>query len=502
MKIKHRKLEKQLGAGRTLTRPWALLLAANLAGMSMTALADSPPKPGAAIPVTEGFEKSVVATGLANPHNMLFGPDGYLWLTEQVSKKITRVNPKTGEVQVALTIPDAVHTQSAEGHHEQDGLLGIALHPDLLKNKGHDYVYVSMTYAGGDSKAFPNRTLIRRYTFDAKTHTLGNGTDLIKGLPSARDHQSARLLFGPDNKLYYSVGDQGANQLSYLCEQNKAQVLPTAAEVGKRDWLHYAGKILRLNLDGSIPEDNPVINGVKSHVYAYGIRNTQGMVFVGNKLFATDQGPNSDDELNVVVKGGNYGWPYVAGYQDDKGYAYANFSAAKGGCKGDEDQYQNGLKVAENIPVKKESEWSSKAFVAPLKTFFTVGNDYVYNQPVCKENNLFYICWPTIAPSGVTYYSGSTAGDKAWDNSLLITSLKRGVVYRVQLDAAKAEPVGEAVPLFRSLNRYRDIAVDPTGEVIYVATDIESSLGTNDQGSAAAKFDNPGAILAFRYTGK
>lgn len=221
---------------------------------------------------------------------MLMGPDGYLWLTEQVSRKVTRVNPKTGEMQVALSIPDAVHTQSANGHHEQDGLLGIALHPDLLKNKGHNYVYVSLTYAGGDSKAFPNRTVIRRYTFDAKTHTLGNGTDLIKGLPSARDHQSARLLFGPDNKLYYSVGDQGANQLTYLCEQNKAQVLPTAAEVGKRDWLHYAGKILRLNLDGSIPEDNPVINGVKSHVYAYGIRNTQGMVFVGDKLFATDQG--------------------------------------------------------------------------------------------------------------------------------------------------------------------------------------------------------------------
>lgn len=56
----------------------------------------------------------------------------------------------------------------------------------------------------------------------------------------------------------------------------------------------------------------------------------------------------------MVVKGGNYGWPYVAGYQDDKGYAYANFSAAKGGCKGDEDQYQNGLKVAENIPVKRK----------------------------------------------------------------------------------------------------------------------------------------------------
>ncbi|HGY9625356.1 TPA: glucose/sorbosone family PQQ-dependent dehydrogenase [Pseudomonas putida] len=502
MKLNHCTSENRLGEARTFARLGSLLLVANLAGMSLTAMADTPPAPGTPIPATEGFEKRVVATGLANPHNMVLGPDGYLWLTEQVSRKITRVNPKTGEVKVALAVADAVHSQAANGHHEQDGLLGIALHPQLLKGTGQDYVYVSLTYAGGDSEAFPNRTLIRRYTYDAKTNTLGEATDLLKGLPSARDHQSARLLFGPDDKLYYSIGDQGANQLSYLCEQNKAQMTPTAADVSKSDWVHYAGKILRLNLDGSVPDDNPVINGVKSHVYAYGIRNVQGMVFVGDKLFATEQGPNSDDELNLIVKGGNYGWPYVAGFKDGQGYAYANYSAAKGGCKGNEDQYQNGLKVPEGIPVQQETQWSSTAFVEPLKTLFSVGNDYVYNQPACKENNLFYICWPTIAPSSVTYYPASGNAAKGWGNSLLITSLKRGVVYRIQLDGSKTVPMGDATPVFRSLNRYRDIAVDPSGEVIYVATDIESSLATNDKGSAAAKFENPGAILAFRSTGK
>lgn len=480
----------------------AILLASFCIIGARAVWADTPPEPGVVIPDTKGFEKTVLVSGLANPHNMVMGPDGYLWLTEQASKKITRVDPKTGQVKVAIEVSDAVHTRNERGGSEQDGLLGIALHPDLLKGKHHDYVYVSMTYAGGDSKSFPNRTMIRRYTYNSKSQKLGESVDLIKGLPSARDHQGGRLLFGPDNKLYYSIGDQGANQLSYLCVQNKAQITPAEEEVKKSDWANYAGKILRLNLDGTIPQDNPVINGVKSHVYAYGIRNTQGMTFVGGKLFSVDHGPNSDDELNLVVKGGNYGWPYVAGRKDDSGYAYADYSARKGGCKGDEDQYQNGLEVAEGVPVQKESEWSSPSFVEPLKTFFTVGNDYLFNQPACKEGGLYYMCWPTIAPSSVTYYKGGGVGGGDWGNSLLITSLKRGVVYKVKLDPTQSITVGDAVPLFRSVNRYRDLVVDPGGQAIYVATDVDGGLVASDKGSAAPTLENPGAILVFKYTKK
>jgi len=464
--------------------------------------AEMPPLPGAPIaPIAERFETRVVARGLANPHNMMIGPDGKLWLTEQHGKRITRIDPQTGEATVAVEIGDAVHSKDAQGHDTQDGVLGLALHPDLLKQRGNDYVYVSFTYAVAQSGDFPNRTMIRRYTYDAETQKLHSPVDVIKGLPSAYDHQSARLLFGPDGKLYYSIGDQGANQLAYLCRPNQAQALPTVDEVQTSDWQHYAGKILRLNLDGTIPDDNPVIGGVKSHIYAWGIRNTQGMVFSPNgKLFATDQGPNSDDELNLILPGRNYGWPYVAGRKDDAGYAYANYSAAKGGCKADMDPAQNGTRVPEAVPVQRESQWSDPDFVEPLKTLFSVDNGYSYNNPACAEGNLYYICWPTIAPSSVAYYRGGTTGVPGWEHSLLITSLKRGILYRVRLDSSDSVPLGDAQPIFRSKNRYREVVISPDGGTIYVATDVNGNgLGTSDKGNALFVFENPGSILAFKY---
>ncbi len=137
-----------------------IVVGISLAGLllaSLPATADTAPKPGtpvAALP--ENFGKRVVATGLANPHNMALGPDGFLWVTEQITRRVVRVDPKSGTISVAVKIDDAVHS----GKGAQDGLLGLALHPDLLKGKGADYVYVSMTYAAGTPEPFPNRTLI------------------------------------------------------------------------------------------------------------------------------------------------------------------------------------------------------------------------------------------------------------------------------------------------------------------------------------------------------
>ncbi|TAM06893.1 MAG: quinoprotein glucose dehydrogenase [Paraburkholderia sp.] len=462
--------------------------------------ADSPPPVGthfAALP--DHFTKRVLVTGLKNPHNMVLGPDGQLWLTEQATRRVLRVDPKTGKLSVLAEIPDVVYD---EGH--QNGLLGIALHPELLKRTGHDYVYVSMTYATGKGGDAPNATLIRRYTYDANTGKLAHPVDLIKGMPSSFDHQSARLLFGPDHKLYYSIGDQGHNQFSYLCQPNHAQDIPTEAQIKAADYSLYQGKILRLNVDGSIPKDNPVIHGVKSHIYAYGIRNTQGMVFSPNgKLFAAEHGPNTDDELNLIVPGGNYGWPHVAGRKDDSGYAYANWSAAKGGCEAlrekEKDPAQNGLKVPDAVPVTKESQWSDPAFVEPIKTFYTVPSNFDFNDPVCADKNLYFICWPTIAPSSVTYYKGGPHGVPGWEHSLLITSLKRGLVFRVKLDATNTVAMGDATPLFRSINRYREIVASHDGSTIYVATD-SAGLGTTEAGNASFKLDNPGSIIEFKYT--
>lgn len=106
----------------------------------------------------------------------------------------------------------------------------------------------------------------------------------------------------------------------------ESQRTATAQEVAKKDFSSYPGSTLRLNTDGSIPKDNPVINGVRSHIYTYGHRNAQGLVFVENNLFSTEHGPSSDDELNLLEVGGNYGWPNVAGYKDNLAYEYVNNS--------------------------------------------------------------------------------------------------------------------------------------------------------------------------------
>jgi PQQ-dependent dehydrogenase (s-GDH family) len=153
--------------------------------------------------------------------------------------------------------------------------------------------------------------------------------DILVGLPHGTDHGGGRLVFGPDAKLYLSRGDHGSNFLANYCDVNRAQDTPTEAEIRRHDWSTYQGKILRINLDGSIPGDNPVIHGVRSHIYSYGHRNPEGMVFDGDKLYASEHGESVDDELNLIQPGKNYGWPLIAGFQDDQSYVYANWSASK-----------------------------------------------------------------------------------------------------------------------------------------------------------------------------
>jgi len=148
----------------------------------------------------------------------------------------------------------------------------------------------------------------------------------------------------------------------------------TLAQVQAADWSTYQGKILRLNLDGSIPRDNPVLNGVRSHIYSYGHRNPQGLAFAGNRLFDSEHGESIDDEVNLVVPGGNYGWPLIAGYQDDQSYVYANWSASSPQpCAS---LTFNVFNPPPSVPRQKESEAHLLNFTPPVKTFFTVPNSY------------------------------------------------------------------------------------------------------------------------------
>ena len=273
------------------------------------------------------FAFRVVASGLGAPWEVTLGPDDQLWVTERTGRRVIRVNPATGAVTPAVTIDESY--DPGESWHE--GVLGLALHPDLLKGAGRDYVYVAYTYDVDAGPALSRRLKVRRYTYDTAKSALTNPLDLITDLPAHDDHGGGRLVFGPDQKLYLTRGDNGGNWLANYCTPNKSQDLPTAAQVTARDWSTYIGKILRINLDGSIPADNPSINGVRSHIYTYGHRNPQGLEFgPTGLLYSSEHGPGTDDELNLIVAGSNYGWPHIAGYRDDRGYIYSNWSQSKG----------------------------------------------------------------------------------------------------------------------------------------------------------------------------
>ncbi|GAA2345830.1 glucose/sorbosone family PQQ-dependent dehydrogenase [Streptomyces violaceusniger] len=442
-----------------------------------------------------GFTRSVLATGLGDPYEIVWGPDNHLWATEKSGLKVTRVDPTTGARTTALDLTGtAVHTAAG-----QDGVLGLAFQTPRQGTSGSTYVYLSYTYQTTTPAPVTGETRrlkIARYTLDRTTHTLVSPKDILTGLPSGTDHQSARLRLGSDGKLYYTVGDQGANQLEHYCNPNWAQRLLTRSEVEHKDWFAaYQGKILRINLDGSIPADNPVINGVRSHIITYGHRNSQGLDFAPNgTLYQAEQGPKTDDEINIVRPGHNYGWPYVAGYRDDQAYTYNNWSASTPTpCK---DLTYSDLEVPDSVPQQKETDWKG-SFVPPIDTLGTsVGNDYNFADPKCAEGGLYFVCWPTIAPSSLSYYPQRSGGIRGWGNSLIVTTLKDGSVYRLKLSADGRHVVSRE-RLWTSQNRYRDTAFSPDGKTVYVATDNAGLVRNPSSGAPATTLDNPGSILAF-----
>jgi PQQ-dependent dehydrogenase (s-GDH family) len=444
----------------------------------------------------ESFAMRVVAAGLADPFQIVWGPDGYLWVTERTAGRVTRVRPSDGSKATAITIAGVYG-------EDGNGLLGIALDPGLLNGTGNDFVYVVHAYDADPSpEVLDPRTKVVRLTYDSHAHTLGSPRDLLTKLPAGNDHQGGKIVVGPNRKLYVTIGDQGANQLANFCNPNHAQHLPTAAHVHARDWSMYAGKILRLNLDGSIPSDNPTLEGVKSHVYSYGHRNPQGLVFAPDgKLYESEHGPNTDDEVNLIQAGKNYGWPNVAGYKDDRAYAYANWSASREvPCRSL--TYTAYPEVPPSVPVQKESDWNHADFMPPLQTFHTVATGFDFRDPRCAENRMYFQCWPTVAPSSLTLYMKKD-GIPGWNHSLLLPSLKHGTVFRIQLNANGTAAVGDPDDHehLKTVNRYRDVVVGPDGLALFVATDVEGSPTHDLSGRPTRKVEHSGSILEFRYTG-
>ena len=423
----------------------------------------------------ENFARRVVATGFDDPWEVTWGPDDFLWITERTGKRVVRVDPADGSRHVAVTIDEV---QQKLG---QDGLLGLALDPDLLR--GSNYVYVMYTYDADPGPGEERRAKIRRYTYDPATEQLVDALDILTGIPHGPDHGASRLVFGPDGKLYASRGDHGSNFLAYHCVPNLAQQLPTAAQIAAGDWSSYQGKILRIDPDGAIPADNPVLAGVRSHVFSYGHRNPQGMAFgPDGKLYEAEHGQDTDDEVNRIEAGRNYGWPLIAGFRDDKYYDYANWSASSPTpCE----DLVYGREIPASVPRTKESDVSLPDFEPPLMSFFTVPTGY----DVARLGNA------TAALSGLDVYA--SAAIPGWNPSILVTGMASGVIYRIPLAAS---PDMAPITYFKAEDRYRDLAIAPDGRRIYAVTTVFGGTATAT-GEFTRTLAHPGALIEFTYTG-
>ncbi len=273
---------------------------------------DGEPTTGSGPAPARRVEVSTLATDLEVPWSFAFLPDGDALVTERDSGRLLRVSP-SGEVREVQTLPER---GSGEG-----GLLGVAVSPDYEDDR---YVYAYYTTAED------NRVVRFRLG--------GRPRPILTGIPANTYHDGGRIKFGPDGMLYVTTGDAGETANS-------------------QDRSSLGGKILRISPDGSVPGDNPFPG---SPVYSYGHRNVEGLAWdAEGRLFASEFGKNTWDEVNRIVAGENYGWPEVEGEGgEDQGYVdpitvWATSEASPSGAE---------ILVDGAIP-----QWEGDLFVAALR---------------------------------------------------------------------------------------------------------------------------------------
>lgn len=321
------------------------------------------------------IDTTVLASNLTTPWDMVYThSDTSLWFTERIGK-VSRINLSTKQVHVVLDLQDTVE-QFGEG-----GLLGMA----ILEKTTISKVYLVYNYRTN------NRTLFERlvrFDYDTIQDSLINELVLIDSIPAAANHNGSRLEI-INNQLYMTTGD--ASNIN----------LP-------QDIASLAGKVLRLELNGSIPSDNPFPN---SPIYSWGHRNAQGLYYANGFLYSSEHGPNSDDEINTIEKGRNYGWPDVKGF-----------------CN------------------------------TPSEITFCTDSNVV--EPL--------FAWtPTVATSGICYYDHPAIPE--WEGHLLLTTLKDQRVIQLSLNSTKDSITGTSDFFINRWGRLRDITSDPEGSV-YIAT--------------------------------
>lgn len=317
-----------------------------------------------------------MARNLEVPWDLVPGPDRWLYFTEQKGS-IKRIDITTGVVQNLATLDDVFYRKSS-------GLFSMALHPNFEANP---FVYVHYAVAEKDSN-FLDLISSKIVRYSLERDSLVNPKLILGDIPGNTYHNGSRMLIFED-KLWIGTGDAG--------DTRTVQDIRT-----------LNGKVLRLNLDGTIPEDNPYPD---NPVWSTGHRNIQGITIGNGNLYISEHGPNNDDEVNLIQKGLNYGWPDIHGFID-------------------------------------------------LENEIAYSKDSVTQEPL--------MAWtPTIATAGLEYYKSVRIPE--WTNSLLLTTLK-GRSFRVLSLNEEGDNINAEHLFFQKfLGRLRDVAVGEQGE-IYLAT--------------------------------
>lgn len=441
----------------------------------------------------EPFTKRTVVSGLNSAWEVLCGPNDSLWVTENRAYIISRISiangAKTNLVDLRAT-DGTINFTAAAPNQPQGGLMGLAIHPNLYSSDpavraAKPWVYAAYVYnkgsCPGTNTSCIYTTKIVRFTYSG--NTLNSPVTIINSIPGSSDHNSGRLVISPviepgadaahtQYRLYYTVGDMGAGQFLNTTRTQNAQNVNV-----------MEGKVLRLNTesdgdagqDAWIPNDNPFFEASsitpQDYVYSLGHRNAQGLVWGNangtNILYSTEQMDRTDDEINIIEAGKNYGWDQVSGYCDDN---------------------VNGYKIGQNLSANEGVFClATPTHQEPVFTTFTEpasGMAALMAQP----NNAL---WPTIASSSVDFYGHNRIPN--WNYSLLVSPLKKDRVYRLRLNPAGTDVVGDTIPYFSGDgNRIRRVRISPDGLKFYVARD----LGATSNGGAIMEYSYSGTILS------
>lgn len=329
----------------------------------------------------QSFQIDTIADGLENPWGMAWLPDGRLLINERRGEILVfNGDVNSGEHLTGLPSPFL---------RGQSGLLDIQLHPNYDDN---GWIYVTYAKPGNEGGS---TTLIR---FKLNGNNIEQLEELYQTQPvsNAGVHFGGRIIFDNDGYLYFSTGDRGIKENS----QNLSNDM---------------GKIHRLHDDGRIPADNPFVNvpNAKPSIWSYGHRNVQGMVYdkENNRIFATEHGPRGGDELNLIEKGKNYGWPVITYGIDYSGEIISELTHKEG-----------------------------------------------MEQPI-------HYWTPSIATCGLLYYTG----DKypSWKGNIFAGALALTHVARVELNGST---YSHEEKLLDRIGRVRQVAQSPDG-YIYVLTE-------------------------------